>query len=767
MTRKFQNAYLHFGGDKTGSTAIQMAFDSSRQLLLECGAVAYPFGHWHAPLGTAFCDFPERYVFNTQQGLDDPVYLSQSANQYLEKLTKWIESAPKCESLVFSYEGFVDLDINALQKFKAYCENYAESVKVVLYVRPPFSYAVSAMSQRVKQGYPSWPLNNPPLSPYKVFIEKITQVFGKNNICVNLFSAAALKNGDVVEDFLHVLDISDDLANKVIANNTTANESLSQPALHFGDFLINAFIEHGLLLSQGEHHQKYGQYLNSIPGDGIRLSIEQKDALLIATKPHTDYLSNQFGVIFSEDISKYVRTPSDEPSSQIELIKAIAEVFAITANRERQRQSAFSVPEFLLLRVALNNPQNAHRGELLSFNIEFSLDISIENFEIQAQVLNYDGQLVLDSNITLLEGHSLRLAQGCHFIQHQMIADFPVGKYTAGYIFTERIASGSREVAHYEKLIAFEVMATKHPITSDKRELPVHLIHRQTGDTVVGLIEDASGTIACVGALGSVDAGESFMLPVQLTNTSTQSWFTTWHHPIKFSYHWLDETGNTVLQEGVRSPLPVDKVLIGQTVASSMHITAPALAGRYRLMLNPLQEEWTWFDKKGFTPCVLDVSVVAPDQAHYYPAIDIRFTSKTGQRDGSELVSSGRAGLLLHGPYAKLPAGRYMARFYGHCEADAKGGWVDACFDKGATVLTRVELGDSFKPGVIAELPFEIAQPVNDLEIRLWMPAKATVRVKSLSIEPYTAAKPPAKKPPPAEPVPPKAEPSKPKKIKK
>ena len=35
---------------------------------------------------------------------------------------------------------------------RAHCETFAERVKVLLYVRPPLSYAVSAMSQRVKMG---------------------------------------------------------------------------------------------------------------------------------------------------------------------------------------------------------------------------------------------------------------------------------------------------------------------------------------------------------------------------------------------------------------------------------------------------------------------------------------------------------------------------------------------------------------------------------------------------------------------------------------
>jgi hypothetical protein len=763
--KKFRRVVLHFGADKTGSTAIQKAFDLTRQPLLASGVLAYPPGEWHAQLGSYFCDKPLDYIFNIQVGTSDSDQIRDSDRLYFEKLERWLNQIPACESVLFSYEGFVSLDAIALGKFKAFCEQLADIVGVLLYVRPPLSYAISAMSQRVKQGIPAWPHDDPPIASYKTVLDRMTAVFGKPNICVRSFTPDALKNADVLQDFCSTLGIPAKLTEKILSNALVANESLSQAGLRFGEVLKNALSDKGLDFSEGEFYDKFGQHLASIPGNKIQLTSDQIEDLLSITNPHSSYLKQQYDIAFNEDVKKYLNSAKNEPENQENLMRAFGKILTYTVGYYRQQRAESFEPEFLLLSVKPDTPKNVQRGQTISVSLEFSLDINVSELEITANVIDKSARWIAGANITLLDRPLTAVARGCHKIQYDMPADFPVGQYSLGFTFAECRAGGTRNLARFGKLVEFEIttQATDTPPSTSYTLFE----HQHTSDISINAVEDANGSICCSEALGDISVGEHFELPVQLQNNSAQTWASIWNHPINFSYRWLDNAGNVVVPEGERTPVPLHRVMPGQTVTSLMSVLAPDVPGLYKLQLVPVQEKWCWFDEKGFTPTKLELTVVMPGNLQRYPAADIRFTSKTGQREGSELVSTGRAGLLLYGPYAPLPAGRYVARFYGHCDADAKGGWVDACFDKGGTVLTRVELGDSFIPGVIAELPFEIAQPVKDLEVRLWMPAKATVRVKSLCIEPYTAAKPAAKKPPSAEPMPPKAEPSKPKKIKK
>jgi hypothetical protein len=763
--KKFRRVVLHFGADKTGSTAIQKAFDLTRQPLLASGVLAYPPGEWHAQLGSYFCDKPLDYIFNIQVGTSDSDQIRDSDRLYFEKLERWLNQVPACESVLFSYEGFVSLDVIALGKLKTFCEQLADIVGVLLYVRPPLSYAISAMSQRVKQGIPVWPHDDPPIAPYKTFLDKMSAVFGKPNICVRSFTPDSLKNADVLQDFCATLGIPAKLSEEILSNAVVANESLSQTGLRFGELLKSTLVEKSLNFSEGEFYDKFGQHLSSIPGNKILLTPDQAEELLALTEPHSTYLKQQYDIVFNEDVKKITYSSKSEAAIQDNLMHALGKILAYTVGYYRQQKTESFEAEFLLLGVGPDSPTIVERGQSVSFFLEFSLDINVSELEIRTHITNKNSRWMADTNVTLLDRPLTAVARGCHKIQYQLVADFPVGQYSLGVTFSEYRTGGLRTLAQYDKLVAFEI--TAQTADAPKSQPATRFEHQQISDKSINLIDNTNGSICFSEALGDISVGELFKLPVQLKNDSAQTWASIWNHPVNFSYRWLDTAGNVVVPEGERTPLPLNRVMPGQTVTSLMSVLAPDTPGLYKLQLVPVQEKCCWFDEKGFTPTILELTVVTPGNLQRYPATDIRFTSKTGQREGSELVSTGRAGLLLYGPYAPLPAGRYVASFYGHCEADAKGGWVDACFDKGGTVLTRVELGDSFKPGVIAELPFEIAQPVNDLEIRLWMPAKATVRVKSLSIEPYTAAKPAAKKPPRAEPVPPKAEPSKPKKTKK
>lgn len=52
--KKFNLAVVHAGFDKTGSTAIQSAMDSSREALLRDESIAYLPGRWQAELGSYF-----------------------------------------------------------------------------------------------------------------------------------------------------------------------------------------------------------------------------------------------------------------------------------------------------------------------------------------------------------------------------------------------------------------------------------------------------------------------------------------------------------------------------------------------------------------------------------------------------------------------------------------------------------------------------------------------------------------------------------------
>ncbi|VFN04845.1 MAG: hypothetical protein BECKG1743D_GA0114223_112121 [Candidatus Kentron sp. G] len=183
---KFRRAILHIGGDKTGSTSLQGALDRGRQMLLATGCIAYPPG-WrrqvtHAKLGSYFSTEPEKYAFNKWQGLTDRALIRQSDRKYFASLCEWLRQAPACESLVFSSEGFPYLDEEALNGFKQFILQWADEVSVLVYVRPPLSYAVSGLSQRAKMGGSLFA--GALRVPWKLILEKYSSVFEKEQLLI-------------------------------------------------------------------------------------------------------------------------------------------------------------------------------------------------------------------------------------------------------------------------------------------------------------------------------------------------------------------------------------------------------------------------------------------------------------------------------------------------------------------------------------------------------------------------------------------------------
>lgn len=609
MEYKFQRVVLHFGTDKTGSSAIQSVLDGYRQVLVQAGQVAYPPGVWHAQLGSVFCAFPEQYVFNQQRGVIDADYLREADGQYLKELNQWIKAAPKCETLAFSYEGFVGLDENALRKLKEYCAHLAKVVTVVLYVRPPLSYAVSAMSQRVKQGYLSWPVDNPPIFPHKTYLDKITRVFGKSNVCVKVFSRATLEKGDVVADFMHILKVPETILERMLASEVRQNESISSPAQRIGEEFITLLAERGLKICDGEFYYKYGQYLVSIPGEAIRLNGAQVEKLLTASRPHTKYLGEQFGVTFNEDVNKYLCPGHDESSREEALFSSIGKVLADIALHDLQARQDFSSPEFILVRAELNGAKIVAPGEILCFDLEYYLLHDVEELEITVHVFDESGRKAFGTNNRQLAKPLRNVSRGVHRISSFLMANLPAGQYSFGFAVAEIHSEKARKLAGYDRIIPFRVKSPL-PISSvGYVSLPVEFHCQQISKTDF-LVVNAAGTLYVDEAPGEVAIDELFVLPVRLENSSTETWLNTKFHPINLSYHWHDLEDSPVVVAGIRSILPTEKILSGQIITTTMQVLAPDMPGRYRLVLVPVQEGHCWFDQKGFSPRVLEVSVV-------------------------------------------------------------------------------------------------------------------------------------------------------------
>ncbi|HEV8228993.1 MAG TPA: hypothetical protein VGQ86_03465, partial [Candidatus Limnocylindria bacterium] len=105
-------------------------------------------------------------------------------------------------------------------------------------------------------------------------------------------------------------------------------------------------------------------------------------------------------------------------------------------------------------------------------------------------------------------------------------------------------------------------------------------------------------------------AGGSYSVPITLRNSGAVVWNATGPNLIDVSYHWHDASGNTVVWDGTRNPLPAN-VDASASVSVPVRINAPTAPGSYVLTIDLVREGVAWFGQLGSTPYRVPVDVAA------------------------------------------------------------------------------------------------------------------------------------------------------------
>ena len=107
-------------------------------------------------------------------------------------------------------------------------------------------------------------------------------------------------------------------------------------------------------------------------------------------------------------------------------------------------------------------------------------------------------------------------------------------------------------------------------------------------------------------APGEARAGALGTAVAEVENTGAVTWRSGHLEGVQLSYHWLDELGNPIVWDGIRTSFP-HVVEPGQEVEIDVPVLAPRPPGSYRLAFDLVEELRFWFEEVGSMP--LDVSV--------------------------------------------------------------------------------------------------------------------------------------------------------------
>lgn len=132
-------------------------------------------------------------------------------------------------------------------------------------------------------------------------------------------------------------------------------------------------------------------------------------------------------------------------------------------------------------------------------------------------------------------------------------------------------------------------------------------------------------------------------------------------------------------------------------------------------------------------PVVKAAPVVNPVDTLALNLATDKFNSQTGELVDGRLVSNGKAGYLLYGPYVSFLAGTYTVAVKGKVDGLPAGAKIhlDAASDNGKSIHGKIEIE---KTGDLPTFEFTLPEAVGDLEIRINTPQGAQVSLESYQV---------------------------------
>jgi hypothetical protein len=99
------------------------------------------------------------------------------------------------------------------------------------------------------------------------------------------------------------------------------------------------------------------------------------------------------------------------------------------------------------------------------------------------------------------------------------------------------------------------------------------------------------------------EAGAVSVVRLEVENTGSIGW----REGVALSYHWLDDRGNAIVWDGIRTDAP--RLEPGARTVVDVRVRAPIPPGRYRLAFDAVAEHRAWFSELGSAPLALDLDV--------------------------------------------------------------------------------------------------------------------------------------------------------------
>ena len=346
MTR-FKECLLHIGTEKTGTTTLQSFLGANRAKLAKHGFfVPASLSPYQAVANHQRLTTFSLRESNLGDDLRRAAGLSSSedvqshrAKVRADFIAELSQEKPSAERLLLSNEHchsrLVFLD--EVETLRDFIMEFAEKVIVVVYLRPQHQLAISLYNQALRAGYydigilPSFSTTERRWVERRYFdywdlLSRWSAVFGRANIRPNIFEVNRLVNRSIIDDFLKVLDLSDE----TLIRPTDRNKSLSagaQPAMN----ALNRYARSGRMSITPRLRARAIALLEALSNDeGVLPSRSEVTAFYRQFAEGNELVRKNYypdqAALFELDFSRYPEKavePVSETDSLIETLTAV------------------------------------------------------------------------------------------------------------------------------------------------------------------------------------------------------------------------------------------------------------------------------------------------------------------------------------------------------------------------------------------------------------------------------------------------------------
>ena len=128
-----------------------------------------------------------------------------------------------------------------------------------------------------------------------------------------------------------------------------------------------------------------------------------------------------------------------------------------------------------------------------------------------------------------------------------------------------------------------------------------------------------------------------------------------------------------------------------------------------------------------------------PDGGFRYFGAENKLISPVGKKVGLCIVTTGREGWLIHGPYLNLASGDYQVVIQGEISsAGTPPARIEVASHKGLYILAAQVLEPTTRGDNLCSINITLDENVADFEVRVWVAGNATINIGQLAILPIS-----------------------------